>query len=33
MVRWNVRPRQLVAHLLIKDKCFYLRFIVFNYGF
>jgi hypothetical protein len=33
MVGWNVHPLQLVAHLFLKDKCFYLCFIVFIYGF
>jgi hypothetical protein len=33
MVGRNVHPLQSVAHLLLKDKCFYLCFINFIHGF
>jgi hypothetical protein len=33
MVGRNVHPLQLIAHMLIKDKCFYLHFTVLIMGF
>jgi hypothetical protein len=33
MVGWNVHPKQLVAQLFIKDKCFILFLLYLYYEF